>query len=172
MSTIAAVVVLGIVLLASLLMVPLGLPGLWIMLGAALLYNVMLPSVGPGGITLIGCGVLVVIAEVLEFTVGARYTRKYGGSKRASWGSIIGGIAGAIIGVPIPIFGSIIAAFVGAFVGALVGEFTVPREQRGDVTRVATGAVVGRAVAAALKTGIGVVVVVWMMAVAIFNAAR
>jgi len=162
---------LGVVLFASLLMVPLGLPGLWVMLGAALLYNVLLPAGGIGWVTLIGCAVLVVIAEVLEFTLGARYTKKYGGSRRAGWGSIIGGIAGAIVGVPVPVIGSVIGAFVGAFAGALVGEFTVPRESRGDLTRVATGAVVGRAVAAALKTGIGVVVVVWILAVTMFNRA-
>lgn len=169
MTTAAAVILLGIVLIASLLMVPLGLPGLWVMLGAALLYNVLLPAGGIGWVTLIGCGVLVAIAEVLEFTLGASYTKQYGGSKRASWGSIIGGIAGAIVGVPIPVIGSVIGAFAGAFAGALIGEYTVPKESRGDLTRVATGAVVGRAVAAALKTGIGVVVMVWMLAVAIFG---
>lgn len=169
MSIALAITLLAVVLLASLLMVPLGLPGLWVMLGAALLYNVLLPAGGIGWVTLGGCGALAIIAEVLEFTLGSRYTRKYGGSKRAGWGSIIGGIAGAFVGVPIPIIGSVIGAFVGAFVGALVGEFTVPKESRGDVTRVATGAVIGRAVAAALKTGIGVVMMVWMLAVAIFG---
>ncbi|MGV3707631.1 MAG: DUF456 family protein [Gemmatimonas sp.] len=169
MSTALAVTLLAATLLASLLLVPLGLPGLWVMLGAALLYNVLLPAGGIGGWTLIGCGLLVVVAEVLEFTLGSAYTRKYGGSKRAGWGSILGGIAGAIVGVPVPVVGSVIGAFVGAFIGAFVGEYTVPRESRGDVARVATGAVIGRAVAAALKTGIGVVVMVWLLAVAIFG---
>jgi uncharacterized protein len=166
-----AIALLGVVLLASLLMVPLGLPGLWVMLGAALLYNVLLPAGGIGWVTLGGCGALVIVAEVLEFTLGARYTKKYGGSRRAGWGSIIGGIAGAIVGVPVPVIGSVIGASVGAFAGALVGEFTVPRESRGDLAKVATGAVVGRAVAAALKTAIGVVVLVWILAVVIFNRA-
>ena len=133
------------------------------------LYNVLLPAGGIGWVTLGGCGVLVVVAEVLEFTVGSRYTRKYGGSKRAGWGSILGGIAGAIVGVPVPVIGSVIGAFVGAFIGALVGEFTLPRESRGDLTKVATGALVGRAVAAALKTGIGVVIMVWILAATIFG---
>ena len=169
MSIALAITLLAVVLLASLLMVPLGLPGLWVMLGAALLYNVLLPAGGIGWVTLVFCGVLVVVAEVLEFTVGSRYTRKYGGSKRAGWGSIIGGIAGAMVGLPIPVIGSVIGAFVGAFVGALVGEFTVPKESRGDLTKVAMGAVVGRAVAAALKTGIGVVIMVWILAATIFG---
>ena len=169
MSIAVAITLLAVVLLASLLMVPLGLPGLWVMLGAALLYNVLLPAGGIGWVTLGGCGVLVIVAEVLEFTVGSRYTRKYGGSKRAGWGSILGGIAGAIFGVPVPVIGSVIGAFVGAFIGALVGEFTLPKELRGDLTKVATGALVGRAVAAALKTGIGVVIMVWILAATIFG---
>jgi uncharacterized protein YqgC (DUF456 family) len=159
-----SITLLIVVLLASLVMVPLGLPGLWIMLGAGLLYNVLVPAGGIGGWTLIICGALVAISEVLDFTLGARYARKYGGSKRASWGSIIGGIVGAFAGVPVPVIGSIIGAFAGAFVGALIGEYTVPAEGRGNPARVATGAVIGRAVAAAAKTGIGVVIVVWMVA--------
>lgn len=169
MSIAVAITLLAVVLLASLLIVPLGLPGLWVMLGAALLYNVLLPAGGIGWVTLGGCGILVVVAEVLEFAVGSRYTRKYGGSKRAGWGSILGGIAGAIMGVPVPVIGSVIGAFVGAFIGALVGELTVPKESRGDLAKVATGAVVGRAVAAALKTGIGVVIMVWILAAGIFG---
>ena len=169
MSLAVAITLLGLVLLASLLMVPLGLPGLWVMLGAALLYNVLLPAGGIGGITLLGCGALAIVAEVLEFTLGSRYAKKYGGSKRAGWGSIIGGIVGAMVGVPVPVIGSVIGAFVGAFIGALVGEFTVPRESRGNVARVATGAVVGRAVAAAIKTGVGVVMMAWILAATIFG---
>lgn len=164
-----AIALLAVVLLAALLMVPLGLPGLWVMLGAALLYNVLLPLGGIGWVTLGVCGVLTVVAEVLEFTLGSRYARKYGGSKRAGWGSIIGGLAGALVGVPVPVIGSVIGAFAGAFAGALIGEFTVPRALRGDPARVATGAVVGRAVAAAIKTGIGVVIMVWILAAAIFG---
>ncbi|MEP6833566.1 MAG: DUF456 domain-containing protein [Gemmatimonas sp.] len=171
MSSAVAIALLGVVLLASILMVPLGLPGLWIMLGAALLYFVLLPAGGIGWITLGGCAVLVVVAEILEFTVGSRYTRKYGGSKRAGWGSILGGIAGAVVGVPVPVIGSVIGAFVGAFIGALVGEYTMPKETRGNLARVATGAVIGRAVAAALKTGLGVVIMVWILAAAIFGHA-
>lgn len=167
MTSAFAVGILSVVLLAALCLVPLGLPGLWVMLGAGLLFNVLVPAGGIGLWTLGGCATLVVVSEVLDFTLGARYARKYGGSRRASWGSIAGGMAGAIVGVPVPVVGSVIGAFAGAFVGALVAERTVPAATRGDVTRVATGAVVGRAVAAAAKTGIGVVIAVWMVAAAV-----
>ena len=75
-----------------------------------------------------GCGVLVVVAEVLEFTVGSRYTRKYGGSKRAGWGSIIGGIAGWLAGLVMRgsgygVIGDVIVGLLGAFVGNYLVDF-------------------------------------------------
>jgi uncharacterized protein YqgC (DUF456 family) len=106
--------------------------------------------------------VLAVIAEVLEFTLAAGYTRKYGGSRRAGWGAILGGIVGAIVGVPVPIVGSVIGAFVGSFVGALVLEYSRARDHRVS-TRVAWGALLGRVAAAAAKTGIGVAMAAWLL---------
>jgi hypothetical protein len=43
-----ALALLAVVLIGGLLLVPLGLPGLWIMLGAALLYSVLVPMSGVG----------------------------------------------------------------------------------------------------------------------------
>lgn len=162
-----ALILLGATLLGSLLLVPLGLPGLWVMLGATLLYWVLVPTGGVGLVTLVSASIIVIIAEVLEYTIAGRYTRRYGGSSRASWGAIIGGIIGAIVGVPVPVIGSLVGAFVGAFAGAFVGELTVHRDSRSDPTRVATGALVGRAVAAAVKSGLGLVVVVLVMGAAL-----
>ena len=42
----------------------------------------------------------IVAAEVVEFTVAGRYARKYGGSRRASWGAIVGGIVHKLDGSP------------------------------------------------------------------------
>ena len=159
-----AVLLLAAALLGGLVLVPLGFPGLWIMLGAGLLYWVLLPAGGIGLWTLVGAALIVVTAEVLEYTIAGRYTRKYGGSKRAGWGAIAGGLVGAVIGVPVPVIGSLVGAFAGAFVGAFVAEWTVHRDLRGNPTRVATGALVGRAVAAAVKSGMGVAVAAWILA--------
>jgi uncharacterized protein YqgC (DUF456 family) len=162
-----ALIILAAALLGGLLMVPLGLPGLWVMLGAAILYWVVVPAGGIGLVTVLAAGAIVLVAEVLEYTISGRYTRKYGGSSRASWGAILGGLVGAIVGVPIPVIGSLAGAFVGAFAGAFIGELTVGRDERGDPARVATGALVGRAVAAAVKSALGLVVAVLLMGAAI-----
>lgn len=165
-STAFALVLLFAALLGGLLLVPLGLPGLWVMLGAAIVYWIAVPTGGVGLVTVVIASALVIVAEVLEFTIAGRYTKKYGGSRRASWGAILGGIVGALVGVPVPVVGSLIGAFVGSFVGAFVGEYTVHRDLRADPTRAATGALVGRAVAAAAKSGLGILV-----AVVVFGAA-
>ncbi len=158
--------VLAAALLLALFLVPVGLPGLWLMLGAAFVFRLVEPAGGIGTRTLLGVAMLVVLAEALEFLVGAKFTRRFGGSRRASWGAILGGLIGAVVGVPIPIIGSIIGGFVGAFVGALVAELSIAREKRGDPTRVATGALIGRAVGAAVKVAIGAVVAGWLLAAA------
>jgi len=166
---ILALGLLAAALLGGLILVPLGLPGLWIMLGAALVYWIVVPAGGVGLVTLLIAAVLVIAAEVLEFTIAGRYTKQYGGSRRASWGAILGGIAGALVGVPVPVIGSLIGAFVGAFVGAYVGERTVHRDARNDPTTVAKGALIGRAVAAAAKSGLGLLVAVVILGAAIWG---
>ncbi len=153
-----ALTLLTLALLGGLLLVPLGFPGFWIMLGATLVYWIAVPDGSVGLMTLLVAGVLVVIAEVLEFTIAGRYARKYGGSRRASFGAIAGGIVGAILGVPVPLVGSMIGAFAGAFAGALLAELTVARDARAEPVRVAKGALIGRVLAAAAKTGIGVAI--------------
>lgn len=152
---------LAAVLLLSFIMIPFGLPGLWIMVGAGLAYQLLLPGT-IGTMTIVGTAGLALVAEVLEFTLAGSYARKYGGSRRAGWGAIIGSIIGAIVGVPIPIIGSIIGGFAGAFVGAFVAERSRGAEL-GGASRVATGALIGRVVAAALKTGVGIVIAVWIL---------
>ncbi len=149
------------VLLLSFIMIPFGLPGLWIVVGSALAYQLLLPGT-IGTATVVGTAILALVAEVLEFTLAGRYARKYGGSRRAGWGAIIGSIIGAIVGVPIFLLGSIVGGFAGAFIGAFIAERSRGTELSGS-SRVATGALIGRVVATAMKTGIGIVIAVWVL---------
>lgn len=155
------VLLLILVLLLGLFLIPLGLPGLWVMLAAVVGYMFLGPPGAVGVWTIVVVALLAGIGELLEFVLAGRYARKYGGSRRAGWGAIIGSIVGAIIGVPIPIVGSMVGAFLGAFAGAWVAELTRNAELRG-ATRVATGALLGRIAATAAKVGIGCAVIVWV----------
>ncbi|MEO8579302.1 MAG: DUF456 domain-containing protein [Gemmatimonadales bacterium] len=158
--------ILAAVIILSLILIVLGLPGLWIMVASAVVYNLVVPGEPIGWFTLVAVAVMALIAELLEFTLAGRYARKYGGSRRAGWGAILGGMAGAIIGVPVPIVGPVIGAFVGSFLGALVAELT-GGSSAGDATRVAKGALIGRVVSTALKIGIGFTIGVWIFIAAL-----
>jgi hypothetical protein len=152
-----ALLVLGI--LAGLVLIPLGLPGLWVMVGAILLFG-WLTDFRSLSVTLIAIVLALAAAgEIIETWLGFRFAKRYGGSSRSGWGALAGGIVGAIIGVPVPVIGSVIGAFVGSFVGAALFEYTASR--RLDVaTRAGWGSVVGRAAAAAAKIALGVIIAV------------
>jgi uncharacterized protein len=162
-----ALLLLVLACVAGLTLIPVGLPGTWLMIGAALLYDWALPNAVYGVWTLGGTVALALVAEVLEFTIAKRYTERTGGSSRAGWGAMLGGLFGAFAGVPIPIVGSVIGAFAGAFAGALVMEWTVRPHDTAGVVQVATGALVGRAVATAAKLGAGVAIAAWLVLVAL-----
>lgn len=156
-----ALLLLAVVLFAALIMIPFGLPGLWVMLVAAVIYAYTAGGAAISTATLVMVGLLAVVAEVIEYVLSARYVRIYGGSRRGAWGAIIGGTIGAIMGVPIPIIGSLVGAFAGSFAGALVAELGAGAAKR-DASRAAFGAMVGRAVAAAMKVAVGLAIAVWI----------
>lgn len=155
---------LGIALLAvtdvvGLLLVPLGLPGLWVMVLGVIGYGWLtdFATVGVGTIALVLA--LAMAGELVEAWLGFRAARRYGGSRRAGWGALAGGIAGAIVGVPVPIIGSVIGAFVGAFAGAAAFEYLGAPSLHG-AARAGWGAVLGRAFGAAAKVALGLVIAV------------
>jgi uncharacterized protein YqgC (DUF456 family) len=160
------ILILAAALLLALVMIPFGMPGTLVMFGAALCYKLLVPQGGIGWPTVVAAGLLMSVAEILEWSLAARFARRYGGSKRAGWGAAIGGMVGAFMGVPLPVVGPIVGAFVGAFAGALLFELGAGTGG-GAATRVAWGALLGRVVAAALKMGIGVVMAVWILVAAL-----
>ena len=83
------------ILVLALFMIPLGLPGLWIMIGVVAVGAVM----GHIGLTVTVIALAIAtIAELIEFFIVKRLTNQYGGSKKAFWGALAGGLAGVIVG--------------------------------------------------------------------------
>ena len=161
---------LTLLTLGGLLSLPLtavGLPGTWAFLAGVGLWKSFDPAASVSWGAVIAGVVLALIAELIEWGLASRYTTKYGGSRRAGWGALIGGIVGAVVGVPVPVIGSIVGSFVGAFLGALALEYSKHGEHD-RAGRVAWGALVGRVVATGMKVGLGVVVVVIVIASAIW----
>lgn len=154
------------VIVVSLVLVVLGLPGLWVMIASAVAYRILLPDNPISWFTIIAVTSLAIVAEVFEFTLTGKYARRYGGSRRAGWGAIIGGFIGMMVGIPIPIIGSVIGAFAGSFVGAFIAEISGGQSNTAGATRVAKGALVGRVVATAMKVGIGCAIAAWIFVAA------
>jgi uncharacterized protein len=143
----------------GLVLIPFGLPGLWVILLGILGYG-WLTDFQTVSVWFLGLMIgLAIVGEVFEAWIGFRYAKRYGGSSRAGWGALIGGLIGAIVGVPLPIIGSVIGGFIGAFIGAALFEYTRARQAEGSV-KAGWGAVLGRAFAAAGKIAIGLVMVV------------
>lgn len=155
---------LGVILLVAcsivgLFLIPFGLPGLWV---------IVLGVIAAGWLTdfrSITAGIMVLVlalafvGEVIEAGLGFRLARRYGGSRRAGWGALIGGLVGAMVGVPVPLAGSVAGGFLGAFAGAALFEYTRARHAEG-AAKAGWGAVLGRAAAAAVKMALGVAIAV------------
>jgi uncharacterized protein len=159
-----------LILLVCWVLTLLGMPGNWIMLGAAVGYLFLVPAESPVGIgwaTVIALLVLALIGELLEFLAGALGVTKAGGSKRgavlALVGSIAGGVAGLFVGLPIPIVGSLLGAVLlaglGAFAGAVVGEQWKGRDFD-ESMKIGEAAFWGRLLGTVAKTAIGGIMVV------------
>ena len=154
-----ATLLLVLCCVVGLALIPLGLPGLWLMMLGVIGYG-WLTGFHTIGVTTIAIVLgLALLGEILEAWVGFGLARRYGGSNRAGWGALVGGIVGALVGVPVPIIGSVIGAFAGSFAGAALFEYSWSRIP-GTAMRAGWGAMLGRALAAATKIGLGLMIAV------------
>lgn len=144
---------LALVLMAgALLLVPVGLPGLWVMV--AILVGLSAAGEFPWLLCLALAGVAG-LAELAEFLVVKRFGARYGGSSRAFWGAILGGMVGLFAGLPIPVVGPVLTALLGTFAGAALVTAVETRSAR-RASRVGWGVLLARVVAAGGKVGAGV----------------
>src|SRR6058998_2331289 len=134
----------------GLILIPLGLPGLWIMVGGILAYGWLTEFRSVGVATIVIALAIAFLGEILDNWLGFRFAKRYGGSTRSGWGALLGGLVGAVIGVPVAVIGSVIGAFLGSFIGAALFEYTHSR-RTGVAARAGWGALMGRAAAAAVK---------------------
>ena len=154
MSTLITIVVL-LAMLAGLASIPFGLPGLWVIVVITL--GLVLAGSLSWTFGLVVAGVAAA-AEVSELLVLSWLGTRFGGSRKAFWGALIGGMAGLFVGVPIPVVGPVITAFLGTFLGAGVVTWFETTSLRRSA-RVGWGLLLGRTVAVALKVAVSVGVI-------------
>jgi uncharacterized protein YqgC (DUF456 family) len=154
MSVLLSIVVV-LAMLACLALIPLGLPGLWLIVATTLALVLMGSLSWTFGLIVAG---VALVSEVAEFAVLKRFGDAYGGSRKAFWGAVIGGMAGLFVGVPVPIIGPMITAFLGTFVGAgLVTYFETLSLKTS--AKVGWGMLFARTAAVALKIAVAVAVI-------------
>jgi uncharacterized protein YqgC (DUF456 family) len=136
----------------------LGVPGLWLMVGAFGLYAVVTGwETYVGWPALLAMVLLAAGAEVVEFLAGAAGSAAAGGRKRGMIGAIVGGFLGAIFlsVIPIPVVAQVVGACLGAFIGAALMEFT--DKDVAHSFRVGVGAAKGRFWGIVSKLGFGLI---------------
>lgn len=145
-------------MVAGLVMIPVGLPGLWLIVATTL--ALVLAGHLSWGAGLV-VATLAVVAEAAEFLVVSRFGRAFGGSRRAFWGAVLGGMAGLFVGMPVPVVGPVITAFLGTFLGA--GAVTLMETRSiGRSARVGWGVLLARTAAVALKVAVAVGVIAFV----------
>lgn len=140
----------------SILLIPIGLPGLWVLV-ALVGIGAWLGEVA-GWVLLLSVA-LAALGELAEWLIVRNMNLRYGGSPRAFWGAIAGGMIGVMVGTPIPIVGSIVAGFLGSFLGAALVTWR-ELDDLDAARRVGWGVLLARVFSVALKVGVAVVILV------------
>jgi uncharacterized protein YqgC (DUF456 family) len=151
----------------------LSVPGGWIALGLAVLYDLGFGFQAVGAARLIVFAVLLGIGEAVEAALGTVYVAARGATKWGVVGALVGGILGAVAGSAVlPFVGTLIGSIVGAFAGAVAGEYFRERRLESSV-QVGFHAMVGRLGAVTVKTALAFAGA-WISAAAAFShlAAR
>lgn len=149
-----------IVLFAGMFSIVFGLPGTIIILVDVIIYSLITGSAKIGGGTIIVLMIITLIAEALDFILGAAGAKKFGSSKKGIASSLVGGIIGAILMAPFLFgLGSVIGAFVGGFAGAFLVELA-ERKKLQPAVRAGFGALLGRVAGVTSKGFFAVVMIV------------
>ncbi|SVD81500.1 uncharacterized protein METZ01_LOCUS434354 [marine metagenome] len=113
---------------------------------------------------LMSWGIIVIVVSFADNWMQVYGVKKFGGSKKAVIGSILGLFAGIIIPIP---FGFIIGPLFGAFIGALL-------ESGNEITKaikIAAGSFIGLLTGTILKLAVSLYLVIKYITITLFNTA-
>lgn len=149
----------ALLLLTTSLLVYVGLPGNFILVGLALVHA-LITGFDPISWTLLGVMLgLALLGELVEFVLGNFYVLRKGATGWGTFGGFAGGLLGAIVGNGlVPIVGAVLGSFAGAFLGCVAGEFWQQRRLEPSL-RVGGHAFIGRILSIVVKHALGLVTV-------------
>jgi len=143
-------------LAAGFILIPLGLPGTFLIVAAALLYGV---ATGFAEITLgtvLALLAAALLAEGAEALAGILGAKRYGSGNWAVAASMAGGVLGAVLGAPVLFgLGAIPGALAGAFAAAVLVEKAGGRTM-GEALRSGWGTFIGRLAGTVVKGAVAV----------------
>jgi hypothetical protein len=145
-----------LLLLVANFVILVSLPGGWIALGLAVVFDAITGFGAIGWVTLGIFAGLLVVGEVIESLLGLVYVAKKGATRWGVVGGFAGGLAGAVAGSgAVPVVGTLIGGLAGAFGGAVLGEYL--RDQQLEPSlRIGVHATVGKLLATTVKFGLSV----------------
>lgn len=130
------------------------LPGAVLIWAGMLIYGVLTDFETLGALFFIGQGLAVALIQVLDYLAGVVGVKRYGGSRHAVYGSIIGAVAGIFVMGPAGII-------FGPFIGAVIGEMLGPRRRLDVAVRSGVGTLVGLVGGTLLKLVIEIIMIIW-----------
>lgn len=148
-------IVTVLAMLTCLALIPLGLPGLWLIVVITMTLALLGSLSWTFGLIVAG---VALVAEVAELAVLKKCGDAYGGSRKAFWGAVLGGMVGLFVGVPVPIIGPMITAFLGTFVGAGLVTYFETLSLRVSV-KVGWSMLFARTAAVALKIAVSAAII-------------
>lgn len=161
---VVGLVFLDLGMLCCLILIPIGAPGNFILLGLVALAAWLGGFQALGWVALIVMAAAVVLAEVVEALLGSAMAKRYGASWWGVGGAFVGGIAGVVVGSALlPLVGTLIGAFLGAALGAVLLEAWHLQRIDGDALKAGWGAMLGRLMAALFKMSVGVGIVIYVV---------
>jgi len=140
-----------IVAFSACLTILVGLPGGWIALGLAVLYDLFHGFHAIGWTWLAIFAGMMVVGEVLESLLGLVYVAKKGATRYGVIGGFSGGLVGAVAGSGVvPVIGTLLGSILGAFGGSVLGEYL--RDQQLEPSlRIGLHATIGKLLATSVK---------------------
>jgi uncharacterized protein YqgC (DUF456 family) len=147
-----------LLLVVAVLLTAIGLAGLMLpaIPGAPLLFAGLLLAAWAEDFTYIGIKTLAVLGALALLTYGVDFwatmygAKRFGASKRAIIGALVGVVIGMFLGFPGVIFGP--------FIGAVIGELSA-RRGLPDAARAGIGATIGLVLGAALKIALAFIMI-------------
>lgn len=163
-------VVCIVLMVLSVMLIVLSLPGNWVILGIAGVWSFFTGAPEFTWTFFAAIIALAAVGEAVDFLAGYFGAKKYGGSNKGSLGGMIGAIAGAIMCAPLFLgFGALPGALGGGFIGCYIVEKCMGRPND-EALKAAKGATLGRFGGLVVKLGIAISLV-WLIAPRMWQSA-